>query len=79
MRNFVNHPLDSWCVFQLDSLIDSPKSQSMYASELLSAPAKLALYQGDLDFLITHQLSPVRESPQQTFRGGWLPAADCER
>ena len=66
----INHSLNRWGVFQLDGLVDSSQSESMYASELLRAPAKLALDQGDLDSLITHRLSPVREFPQQTFHVG---------
>lgn len=79
MGNLVNHPLDSGGIFQLDSLVDSSQTKSMDASELLSTPAKLALDQRDLESLITHWLPPVRESPQQTFPGVWLPAADYER
>ena len=54
MGNLVNHSLNRWRIFQLNSLVDPSQSQSMYASQLPSAPAKLALDQGDLDFLITH-------------------------
>ena len=79
MGNLVNHSLDGSGLFQFYSLVDSPQTQPMNASELFCAPPKLAFDQSDLDFSITHQLPPVRGFPQQTFRGGWLPAVGCER
>ena len=79
MGNLVNHALDGWRLFQFHSLVDSSQAQPMNTSELFCAPPKFAFDQSDLDFSITHQLPPVRGSPQQTFLDGRLLAVGCER